>query len=369
MAKFSRISLENNSLHIGALFGIRKRTTHAVVNPTNGALRVDAEKSVVTLFAFNGAEMTEHHLTSVSDCMNYRNNGKYIWVNIDGIRREEVKRICGIFNIHSLIEEDILSVGQRSKMDVFEDFVYVLQYMLSYSEADAAIEREQISLILGKDFVLTFQDEVAKDAFSEVRNRLRYNAAKLQQLQPDFLYYSLIDAIVDDYFVVMDVFGEKIELAEDMIIRPKSQVKMAHILSMRKELLKIRRTIYPARDVISNLNKNDITLFSVKTLRYLKDIYDHILQATEMVENYREGMANLQDLHMNQANLKMNESMKVMAIVTCLLAPATVIGGVFGMNFAEIPFLHNPYGFFVSVAAMLFIPLWMIYVFKKRGWF
>lgn len=344
-------------------------STHIFENPTDNTLRVDADSVVITVYEYNDTDLQVHTLNAVTDCQRFAGTDKRIWINVDGIRRCDVKALCQMFNIHLLIEEDILSVDQRPKSDIFEDFAYCLLYQLYIDKEWNELRREQISMVLGSNFVLTFQEEALLDAFDEVRKRINAKASKLRQTGADFLFYALVDAIVDDYFVTLDTFGEKIEKGESQIIRSTAQIRMSYILFLRRELLLFRRTVYPARDVISSLNKNENGIFNSKTLRYLKDVYDHILQATEMVENYREGMSNLQDLHMNQANLKMNESMKVMAIVTCLLAPATVIGGIFGMNFGQIPLLHNQYGFAFAVAAMLLIPIWMIYVFKKRGWF
>ncbi|UAY56998.1 magnesium/cobalt transporter CorA [Arachidicoccus terrestris] len=338
-------------------------------NPTDNTLRQDAEKVVITAYVYDQLSIEKLDLMEISQCRNLINTEKKVWINIDGLRRAEVGQICRQFSIHQLIEEDILSVDQRPKSDIFEDFVYCLLYQLYLDGQFNELRREQISMVLGKNFVLTFQEEATRDAFEEVRKRLQSATSKVRQYGSDFLYYSLVDAVVDDYFTTMDSYGEKLEKGESQLIRTNAQMRMSYILFLRKELLLFRRTIFPARDVISSLNKNENALFNAKTLRYLKDIYDHILQAVEMVENYREGMSNLQDLHMNMANLKMNESMKVMAIVTCLLAPATVIGGIFGMNFSRIPLLHNTYGFLIAVGIMLLIPLWMIIVFKKRGWF
>ncbi|HTN39166.1 MAG TPA: magnesium/cobalt transporter CorA [Arachidicoccus sp.] len=338
-------------------------------NPTDNTLRKDAEQTVITVYAYNADELLTYSLNDIKECQQFVRSDKVIWINVDGLRRAEVNSLCKIFNIHQLVEEDILSVDQRPKSDFFEEFVYCLLYQLYLDPDWNELKREQISMVLGNNFVLTFQEEATRDAFDEVRKRLNTKASKVRQYGADFLYYALADAIVDDYFGTMDDYGEKLEKGESQLIRSNAQIRMSYILFLRKELLLFRRTIFPARDVISSLNKNENALFNSKTLRYLKDVYDHILQAVEMVENYREGMSNLQDLHMNQANLKMNESMKVMAIVTCLLAPATVIGGIFGMNFGRIPLLHNQYGFAFAVAAMLLIPIWMVYVFKKRGWF
>lgn len=339
-------------------------------NPTDVTLRQDAERSVITAYVYDEQSVKKHLLQEVEACKQLLEGTKKVWINIDGLRRSDVAQICKEFAIHQLIEEDIISVDQRPKSDIFDDFVFCLLYQLYLGKNDFnELKREQVSMVLGKNFVLTFQEEATRDAFGDIRKRLESPQSKIRQNGSDFLYYSLVDAIVDDYFTTMDAYGEKLEKGESQLIRTNAQMRMSYILFLRKELLLFRRTIFPARDVISSLNKNENALFKEKTLRYLKDVYDHILQAVEMVENYREGMSNLQDLHMNMANLKMNESMKVMAVVTCLLAPATVIGGIFGMNFSRIPLLHDPYGFAVAVALMLLIPIWMVFIFRKRGWF
>jgi magnesium transporter len=187
--------------------------------------------------------------------------------------------------------------------------------------------------------------------------------------KPDYLFYSLIDLIVDKYFVVMEKLGEKIEDLEEDIVHRADTRTLAKINFLRKELIFLKRSISPVREMINGILRSETNLIEEKTERYFKDIYDHIVQANELAENYRDMMINLQDLYLSNVNLKMNEVMKVMAVVTCLLAPATVIGGIFGMNFVKIPWLHNPYGFFIAVGLMLIIPIWMIWIFKKRGWF
>jgi magnesium transporter len=167
----------------------------------------------------------------------------------------------------------------------------------------------------------------------------------------------------------MEKLGENIELLEEKIIRSSNTRALAEINNLRKELIVLKRNVSPVRDLINGFIRSDSELLEERTTKYFKDIYDHILQANELAENYRDMMMNLQDLYLSNVNLKMNEVMKVMAVVTCLLAPATVIGGIFGMNFDRIPYLHNQYGFFIAMFFMLIIPVWMIYLFRKRGWF
>jgi len=179
----------------------------------------------------------------------------------------------------------------------------------------------------------------------------------------------MLDLIVDNYFIVMERLGENIEQLEEEVIRYSNKRTLARINQFRKEMIVLKRNIAPVRDILSSVQRSESELLDDRTTKYFNDVYDHIIQAYDLSENYRDIIATMQDLYINNVNLRMNEVMKVMAIVTCLLAPATVIGGIFGMNFETIPYIHNQYGFWIAVAAMLIIPVWMIMMFKKRGWF
>ena len=254
-------------------------------------------------------------------------------------------------------------------MDEVDGIMYCLLNMLYFNEQTITVEQEQISIILGKNFVITFQEDPDRDVFDGIRDKLNVTKSKLRIAHADYLAYAMIDTIVDHYFVVMDKLSEKLEAVEEEIIRVASTRSLAEINRLRRELIVLRRNVMPVRDMISSIIRSDSELLNDKVMRYFKDVSDHITQAADMVENYRDMMMSMQDLYLNKANIKMNEIMKVLAIVTCLMAPATVIGGIFGMNFERIPWLHNQYGFTFAVLLMLLIPLYMIYLFKKRGWF
>ncbi len=241
--------------------------------------------------------------------------------------------------------------------------------MLYFNKEVGAVESEQISIVLGANFVLSFQEDASRDAFNLLREKIKIAGSKVRDYKADYLFYTLIDLIVDNYFLVMEQVGEKIEGLEEDIIHRADTKTLAKINLIRKEMIFLKRNISPVREMVNGILRSETDLIEEKTERYFKDIYDHIVQANELAENYRDMMINLQDLYLSNVNLRMNEVMKVMAVVTCLLAPATVIGGIFGMNFIRIPWLHNPYGFFIAVGLMLIIPVWMIWVFKKRGWF
>jgi magnesium transporter len=339
------------------------------VNPTIVAPRTDPEEIKINIYDYDAQKMETRELNEITSCYSYLDSPTITWINMDGLRKADVETLCEHYGIHPLLVEDILSVGQRPKMDEINGLLFCLLNMLYFNEKDAALELEQISIVLGKNFVISFQEDNTKDVFNSLRDRLKFNNSKVRQNGSDFLFYSMIDLIVDNYFVVMEKLGEKIEtLEEDIAVNPNTQ-SLAKINMLRKEMIILKRSIAPVRELVSGILRSDSELIEQRTEKYFKDVYDHIVQANDLAENYRDMMMNLHDLYLNNVNLKMNEVMKVMAVVTCLLAPATVIGGIFGMNFEQIPLLHNQWGFFISVALMLLIPLLMIRMFRKRGWF
>lgn len=339
------------------------------VNPTIAPLRKEPDQTVIFVYEYDSAGVICHQLESVEETFKYLESTKNVWINLDGLKKADIDRTCERFGIHPLIAEDILSSGQRPKMDELNHLIYCLLNMLYFNREVPSVEAEQISIVLGSNFVLTFQEDASRDVFDLLRQKIQIAGSKVRDSKVDYLFYSLIDLIVDNYFVVMEQLGEKIEdLEEDITHRPDTHT-LAKINLIRKEMIFLKRNISPVREMINGILRSETDLIEDKTERYFKDIYDHIVQANELAENYRDMMINLQDLYLSNVNLKMNEVMKVMAVVTCLLAPATVIGGIFGMNFVRIPWLHNPYGFFIAVGLMLVIPVWMIWIFKKRGWF
>ncbi|UEG50813.1 magnesium/cobalt transporter CorA [Ferruginibacter lapsinanis] len=339
------------------------------VNPTVVPSREEPEAIKIFVYDFDAHDIAVRELDKVSDCFSFIDSPKVTWINVDGLRKVDVESICNHYGIHYLIIEDILSIGQRPKMDDMEGLVFCVLNMLYFNEKDSSIESEQISIVLGKNFVISFQEDAQRDVFNPLREKLKINLSKVRANKADFLFYSLIDLIVDNYFVVMEKFGEKIELLEEDILRNADTRSLAKINILRKEMIVLKRSIAPVRELVNGILRSENELIEERTEKYFKDVYDHIVQANDLCENYRDMMMNLHDLYLNNVNLKMNEVMKVMAVVTCLLAPATVIGGIFGMNFEQIPLLHNKWGFFISVALMLFIPIVMIRAFRRRGWF
>lgn len=241
--------------------------------------------------------------------------------------------------------------------------------MIYFNDSTGAVETEQVSIVLGNGFLLSFQEDASRDVFDPVRDRLRSSNARLREGTADYLCYNLIDVIVDSYFGIIDKINDRIEQLEDLILLNKNIDYFSSISIMRREVMLLRRSIGPVRELINGFLRSDNKLLDDKHDKFYKDVYDHIIQANEYVEAHREMLMNLQDLYMNRVNLRMNEVMKIFTMVALLLAPATVIGGIFGMNFDVIPFTHQKMGFYISVSLMFVIPIFMLIYFKRKGWF
>jgi magnesium transporter len=356
-------------LYLPNLFGTQRTKEILSVNPTIIPQREEAAEVIIHLFNYDPITLEEKKLSSVEDTFHCKDKSQIAWINIDGLRKAEIEEICAHFGIHSLLVEDILSINQRPKMDEVEGVLFCLLNMLYYNAEKETVEQEQISIVLGKNFVISFQEDASRDVFNPLREKLRISSSKIRQRTADYLCYTMLDLIVDNYYTVMEKLGERIEALEEEIIRSSDKGSLARVNQLRKELIVLKRNTVPVRDLLGGLIRSESELLDDRTTKYYKDVYDHIVQAIDLTENYRDIMMSLQDLYINNVNLKMNEVMKVMAIVTCLLAPATVIGGIFGMNFEDVPLLKNHWGFWIAVGIMLIFPLWMVQMFRKRGWF
>ncbi len=344
-----------------------KKVLH--VNPTAPPQRVEPAFSSLKVYEYDKDNYEMKVLNNVEESFPFLDSPHFTWIDVGGLRAEDVEKMGEHYQVHPLIMEDILSIGQRPKMDEINNLVFCQLNMLHYHPKNSIVETEQVSILLGKNFVISFQEDPTKDPFNPLREKLKIASSKVRQQQSDFLFYILIDLIVDNYYLIMEKLADKIEDLEEDIIRNSNTRTLAKINILRKELIVFKRSVGPVRDLVNGILRSESEWIEEKTEKYFKDVYDHIIQANDLADNYRDMMMNLQDVYLSNVNLKMNEVMKVMAVVTCLLAPATVIGGIFGMNFDKIPLLHNQWGFYISVVLMLIIPIVMIYFFRKRGWF
>lgn len=332
--------------------------------------RVESE-SVINLYSYNKEQCTfEKNIKPENVHIENFDAAFYFWLNLDILNKKSVEIVGNNIGLHALIIEDILSIHQRPKVDEFENYFTCVLQMLYYNQTNNDIESEQVSFVLGKNFLFTFQDDSHRDLFDSIREKLKTPITKLRQQGCDYLMYALLDSIVDNYFEVLENLGEQIEkLEEDITKNMTDNYTMNRINNLRKELIFFKRNTSPVRELISSIIRSDHPFIIDNNNKYFKDIYDHIIQVIELTENYRDVISNIRDLYLSQTNLKLNEIMKFLAIVTALLAPATVIGGIFGMNFDRIPYLHHQNGFWIATLLMLIIPLLMLFYFRKKRWF
>lgn len=331
--------------------------------------RKPAEAVTITVFDYTGENCDESVLDNIDQAFRYLETPGVSWINIDGIRKEDVHAICTRYSIHLLAEEDIMSVGQRAKMDEIGAQLFCLLPMIYFNKGSSTIEQEQVSIVLGKNFVISFQEDAGRDVFNPVRDKLRICGSRITKAGADYLCYSLLDVIVDSYFIVLDKLGERIELMEDVIQHQPNTRSLARINYLRRELLLFRRAIAPVRELVNGFLRSESNLLEEQTTKYFKDVYDHIVQCNDLADNYRDMILNLQELYHTQLNVKMNEVMKVLAVVTTLMAPLTVIAGIYGMNFDYMPELRTRNGYFVTLGVMVILLVVMVIIFRKRGWF
>lgn len=339
-------------------------------NPAAGiSVRQPAEKIQITVFDYSAESCSQIVLNSVEETFKYLESPTLTWINIDGLRKEEVHAICQQFLIHPLLEEDILSIGQRAKMDEINDRLFCLLPMIYFNSESASVDQEQVSIVMGKNFVISFQEDPTRDVFDPVRNKLSIKGSRIRNGGADYLCYALLDVIVDNYFMVMDKLGERIEMMEDIVQHQPNTRALARINYLRRQIFLFKRAISPVRELVNGFVKSESDLLEDHVTKYFKDVYDHIVQCNDLADNYRDMVLNLQEMYHTQLNLKMNEIMKVLAVVTTLMAPPTLIAGIYGMNFHNMPELDSKNGYYYTLGGMGLLLLLMILVFRKRGWF
>ncbi len=327
-----------------------------------------AEKTRLRLFDYDQNQLSERELASVEDAFHFRDTATVTWINVDGLHDTAViAQLGGHFGVHPLILEDIVNTEQRPKQEDFGDYIYVVLKML-YRENDGQIVAEQVSLILGLNFVISFQ-EGGGDAFEPVRERLRQNKGTLRKQGPDFLLYALVDAIVDNYFIVLESFGEATEDLEETVLASPTTETLATIKNLKRDLLFMRRGIWPLREVISGLRHSESPLIQQNTRLYLQDVYDHTIQVMDSLDNTREILSDLLDIYLSSVSNRLNAVMKVLTIISTIFIPLTFIAGVYGMNFDNMPELRWEWGYFAILGIMASIGIVMLFYFKRKKWF
>ncbi|MFH1039510.1 MAG: magnesium/cobalt transporter CorA [PVC group bacterium] len=322
----------------------------------------------ITVIDYDESKYREEEVAAVEDCFPFKDRPTVTWINIDGLRRVSViEQIGKHFGLHPLVLEDIVNTYQRPKMEDFGQYIFLVLKMLSYNDKEKEIVIEQVSLILGAGFVISFQEQVG-DVFDPIRKRLREQKGRLRKAGADYLVYSLIDMIVDNYFTILEKLGDRIEDLEDVLISRTGPRSLQFIQGLKRELLLLKKSVWPLREVISGLERGESPLISDSTGIYFRDVYDHTIQVIDTVETYRDMASGMVDTYLSGLSNRMNEVMKVLTIIATIFIPLTFIAGVYGMNFQYMPELRWRWGYPAVLSLMLLVVLGMLSYFRRKKW-
>lgn len=326
------------------------------------------EEVKIRIIEYDETHFHEKEVKTPEECLPFKDKPTITWIDVAGIHLPEVvEKIGGYFGLHPLVMEDILNTDQRPKMEDFGSYVYVVLKMLFYNGRTNEIVSEQISVILGQNFVLSFQ-EIEVDVFNPLRERIRTGKGHPRKMGADYLAYALLDSIVDNYFVILERLGEGIEsLEEELITRPTRKTLQA-LHNLKREMLFLRKSVWPLREVISGLERGESALIKEAVRIYLRDVYDHTIQVIDSIETSRDMLSGMLDIYLSSISNKLNEVMKVLTIIATIFMPLTFIVGVYGMNFRYMPELGWKWGYFTIWAVMVAIGVSMLIYFKRRKW-
>jgi magnesium transporter len=327
-----------------------------------------AEKVRIRILDYDEVRFQEIEARTIEECFPFKEKPTITWINIDGLHQVDIiEKIGKYFNFHPLLLEDILNTEQRPKIEDFETHIYIVLKMLKYDEKTNEINSEQISIIFGENFVISFQ-ETEGDVFDPIRERIRTNKGRIRKMGSDYLAYTLIDAIVDGYFSILEKLGENIEDVEETMMSNPTPGTLHAIHRLKRKMISIRKSVWPLREAVSTLERSDSSLIQDHTRIYLKDVYDHTIQVIDTVETFRDILSGMLDVYLSSISNKMNAVMKVLTIIATIFIPLTFIAGVYGMNFEYMPELKWQWGYPVLWVIMLLIASSMLIFFRKKNW-
>ncbi|MFZ3167992.1 MAG: magnesium/cobalt transporter CorA [Candidatus Methanoperedens sp.] len=327
-----------------------------------------AERVRIRILDYDENQFEEKEAKTIEECFPFKDKPTTTWINIDGLHQVDIiEKIGKEFDFHPLLLEDILNTEQRPKIEDFETHIYIVLKMLYYDDKTNEITSEQISIIFGHNFVISFQEKEG-DIFDPIRERIRTGKGRTRKMGPDYLSYSLMDFIVDSYFSILEKMGENIEDVEETMITNPKPATLHGIHSLKRKMISLRKSVWPLRDVLSALERSDSSLIQEPTRIYLKDVYDHTIQVIDTVETYRDVLSGMLDVYLSSISNKMNEIMKVLTIIATIFIPLTFIAGVYGMNFEFMPELRWRWGYPAIWAVMICVGISMLVYFRKKKW-
>jgi magnesium transporter len=331
-----------------------------------GAKKTDEPK--ITLFDYDETHFQEKEIKNLEECFLFKETSTVTWVDVDGLHDVSILEKLGeCYGLHPLVLEDILNTDQRPKVEDYGDYLYIVVKMLFVNGKSKCVEMEQVSLILGPNFVFSFQESIG-DVFDPIRERLRSGKGRIRKMGTDYLAYSLLDAVIDNYFIVMEGMGERVELLEGaLVVDPRTET-LRDIQHLKREMIFLRKAVWPLRELIANLERGESPLIQKSTRIYLRDVYDHAIQVIDTIETLREMLSGMLDIYLSSVSNRLNAVMKVLTIIATVFMPLTFLAGVYGMNFKHMPELEWRWGYPVLWGLMALIGLSMLIYFKKKKW-
>ncbi len=349
---------------------VKKRSRKAGLPP--GALvhigEKKAEQVKITVFRYGETGYEEQEVKRIEECAPPQDAAAITWINIDGIHRVDIVEGIGkLFGLHPLVLEDIVNTGQRPKMEDYDDYFFIVLKMLSYDDKSREIGAEQVSLILGPNLVVSFQEREG-DVFNGVRDRIRSGKGKIRKMGTDYLTYALLDAVVDSYFAILEKLGETIEVLEEVVVNQPTPRTLREIHHLKREMILLRRSVWPLREVVGALQRGESPLIREAVGVYLRDVYDHTIGVMDTVETFRDILSGMLDIYLSSISNRMSAAVKTLTIIATIFMPLTLIAGIYGMNFRHIPELELPWGYPAVLLVMVVIAVSMLLTFRKKGW-
>jgi magnesium transporter len=322
----------------------------------------------ITIMDYDGEGFREKVAGSVDECVAFRDKPTTTWINVDGIHDiGTIEKLGAAYGIHPIVLEDVVNTVERPKLLDFGDYIFISLKMLYFEGPTDHVTSEQVSLILGQNFVISFQEDIG-DVFDSVRDRIRKGTGKIRRSGADYLAYCLLDSVVDGYFVVFERLGEHIEAAEGRLVDAPTAENLRTIHTLKSEMIEVRRAVWPLRDVIANLERTESPIVRKETLIYLRNVYGHTIEIIETIESFRDLVSGMIDLYMSSLSMKLNEVMKVLTIIATIFIPLTFIVGIYGMNFRHMPELDWRFGYPLVMLAILGIGISMFMYFRRKKW-
>jgi len=330
--------------------------------------QLEERKPEITIIDYDEHSFQEKKVKTIEECFPFKETPSITWINIDGINDKElIEKIASHFNFHPLLIEEIQDIERRPKIEDFEDYVFLLLKVFQYDEILNEINSEQISIIFGKNYVISFQENPG-DPFNPIREKIRTSKGRIRKMGTDYLVYSLLDIIIDNYFFVLEKVGEKIELLEEELVSNPKPKTLHLIHNLKQQMIALRKSVWPSREIIDLLQRGELKLIQRTTKIYLRDLYEHTIQVIDAIETYRDILSGMIDIYLSSISNKLNEIMKVLTIIATIFIPLTFVAGVYGMNFKFMPELYLPLAYPIVLTAMLLIAAGMLYYFKKKKW-